>query len=143
MAGNRDAFLPNLAMSLNNLANRQSAIGQREAALATAQEAADLYRELVAGNRDAFAEQFARACGTLAHALKELGRVAEAMPVLAEAIRSILPDVRRYPPAYLGVCVQLIRDYVSNAEAAKVQPDGALIQEVASILEPYLRQKGE
>ncbi len=40
--------------ALNNLANRLSEVGQREAALAPAQEAADLYRELAAKAPDAY-----------------------------------------------------------------------------------------
>ena len=35
-------FTPDLAVSLNNLANRLSELGRREEALAAAQEAADL-----------------------------------------------------------------------------------------------------
>jgi tetratricopeptide (TPR) repeat protein len=42
-AARPEAFTPNLAMSLNNLANRLSELGRREEALAAGQEAADLY----------------------------------------------------------------------------------------------------
>ena len=37
-----DAFTPDLAMSLNNLANMLSDLGRREAALQAAEEAAEL-----------------------------------------------------------------------------------------------------
>jgi hypothetical protein len=42
---NPDAFVPDLATSLNTLANRQSEVGQRDEALQTAQEAVRLRRE--------------------------------------------------------------------------------------------------
>ena len=44
--GNRAAYLPNLAMSVNNLAIRLAEAGRRAEGLAAAQEAADLRREL-------------------------------------------------------------------------------------------------
>jgi tetratricopeptide (TPR) repeat protein len=53
-AGNRDAYLPNLAMSVNNHALRLAEAGRRAEALTASQEAVDLRRELAAGNRDAY-----------------------------------------------------------------------------------------
>jgi len=41
-----EAFTPNLAMSLNNLANRLSELGRREEALTAAQEAVDIRRNI-------------------------------------------------------------------------------------------------
>ncbi len=49
-----DAFRPDLAASLNNLATMLSEVGDREAALSAAREAADLYRALSAQRPDAF-----------------------------------------------------------------------------------------
>ncbi len=49
-----DAFLPDLAMSLNNYANSLSALGQREPALAAARESVDTYRQLAQARPDAF-----------------------------------------------------------------------------------------
>ena len=50
---NPDAYLPSLAMSLNNLGVRLSEVGQRQAALAPAQEAANTYRQLAEANPSA------------------------------------------------------------------------------------------
>ena len=47
-------------MSLNNLANRRSELGQRRPALLAAQEAVDLYRELSTLRPEAFSEIAAR-----------------------------------------------------------------------------------
>lgn len=51
---NRDAYLPDLAMSVNNLAVRLGEVGRRAEGLAAAQEAATLYGELAAENPDVF-----------------------------------------------------------------------------------------
>ncbi len=50
---NRDAYLPDLAGSVNNLAVYLAEAGRRTEGLAAAQEAVDLRRELTALNRDA------------------------------------------------------------------------------------------
>ncbi len=62
--------LPVLAAALNNLGVRLSAVGQREAALAPAQEAADLYRELAAKAPDAYRPD-------LAHGPQQPGQLLE------------------------------------------------------------------
>jgi hypothetical protein len=54
VALNRDAYLPDLAGSVHNLANRLAEAGRRADALTTAHEAANLYRELVQIHPDVF-----------------------------------------------------------------------------------------
>ena len=49
-----DAFLPDLARSLNNLGNSLSGLGRREEALAATQEAVDIRRRLAQTRPDAF-----------------------------------------------------------------------------------------
>ena len=51
---NPEAFLPDLAMSLNNLGNRLSDLGRRDDALVPAQEAVDIRRQLAQSNPEAF-----------------------------------------------------------------------------------------
>ena len=140
---NRDAFLPYLAGSLNNLAIRQSEAGQWEAALKTAEEAAGHYRELAERNRDAFIEGLAKACWTLGNILAALDRHAEAIKILREALHAALDGVRKYPAGYLGLCLSLLQGYLAICEEAKVQPDNDLMQEVVTVLEPYIKNKGE
>jgi Tetratricopeptide repeat len=48
-----EAFTPNLATSLNTLANSLLELGRREEALKAAEEAADLYRALTAARPEA------------------------------------------------------------------------------------------
>src|SRR5690606_32290268 len=48
-----DAYLPNLAASLNNLSNRLGELGRREEGLAAVQRAINVYERLAAANPDA------------------------------------------------------------------------------------------
>ena len=63
-AARPDAFRPDLAASLNNLAARLAGLGRREEALAAIQEAIDLYRELAAARPDAFRPDLAKSLNT-------------------------------------------------------------------------------
>ena len=49
-----DAFLPDLALSLNNLSNRLSRLGRREEALKMIEEAVSIYRMQAADQPNAF-----------------------------------------------------------------------------------------
>ena len=60
-----DAFRPDLAGSLNNLAVRLAALGRREDALAAIQEAVAIYRELAAARPDAFRPDLATSLNNL------------------------------------------------------------------------------
>ena len=53
-AAGPDAFLPNLATSLNNLAVQLSGLGRREDALTATEEAVEIHRGLAAAGPDAF-----------------------------------------------------------------------------------------
>ena len=140
---NPDAFLPDLAGSLNNLANRQSEVGQRAEALATAGEAVTLYRELVQRNPDAFAVDLARSYGPLGNALTALDRFGEAASAFADGLRTLLPDVERYPQALVGLAVGLVQGYARACEQAKLEFDSKLMAEAMRILGPYLEKQGE
>jgi hypothetical protein len=57
VAVNPDAYLSDLAASVNNLAVRLGEAGRRVKGLAVAEEAAALYRELAGQNPDLFGPQ--------------------------------------------------------------------------------------
>lgn len=80
-----EARLSSFAASLNNLAIRQSEAGQREAALATAEEAADIYRELAGRNRDVFLSDLAMSLNTLAIRQSAAGQREAALATATEA----------------------------------------------------------
>jgi tetratricopeptide (TPR) repeat protein len=85
-AGNRDAFLPDLAMSLNNVGAFLSSLGRRDEALRASEEAVAIYRELAAGNRDAFLPDLAMSLNNVGAFLSSLGRRDEALRASEEAV---------------------------------------------------------
>ena len=98
---NRDAFLPDLAMALNNLGIRLSNLGRREEALAASEEAVSIRRELVGRNRDAFLPDLASALNNLGAYLSNLGRREEALAASEEAVSIRRELVGRNRDAFL------------------------------------------
>ncbi len=79
-AARPDAFTPDLAMSLNNLAIRLSDLGRREEALGMAEEAVRLRRALAAARPDAFTPDLASSLNNLANRLSGIsGAAGEAL----------------------------------------------------------------
>ncbi len=74
-----DAFLPDLAASLNNLGTRLRDLGRREDALAAAQEAVDIRRGLAKDRPDAFLPNLAMSLNNLGNRLSDLGRREDAL----------------------------------------------------------------
>src|SRR6266508_2286832 len=74
----RDAFLPGLALALNNLGSRYSEGGRSQEAVAPATKAVGLYRQLAAAN-PAFLPDLARTLGNLGNRYSEVGRPHEAV----------------------------------------------------------------
>ncbi|MEV0163398.1 hypothetical protein AB0H96_25070, partial [Nonomuraea fuscirosea] len=71
---NRDAYLPNLAASLNNHALRLAEVGRRAEALLASEQAVALYGELAELNRDAYLPNLAASLNNHALRLAEVGR---------------------------------------------------------------------
>ena len=79
-----EAFTPNLATSLNNLATMLSELGHREEALTVAREAADHYREMARARPEAFIRNFAISLRTLINILIVHGQSEDAQAVAME-----------------------------------------------------------
>jgi tetratricopeptide (TPR) repeat protein len=96
-----DAFLPNLARSLNNQSACLSELGRREDALAAIEEAVTAYRQLADTRPDAFLPDLAGSLSNQSRCLSELGRREDALAAIEEAvtIRRRLADAR---PAVFG-----------------------------------------
>jgi tetratricopeptide (TPR) repeat protein len=133
-AARPDAFTPDLAMSLNNLAAGLSELGRREEALAAAQEAADLYRALAAARPDAFLPDLATSISVMADVVAALDRRAEAARMATQALEILAPFVERHPQAYQGLARTIGADILRYSEAAGEQPDNALLARVARAL---------
>ncbi|MET9461943.1 tetratricopeptide repeat protein [Streptomyces canus] len=85
--GNPDAYLPDLAMSLNNHALRLAEVGRRNEAVIVSEEALRLRRELADSNRNTYLPDLAMSLNNHAARLAEVGRRNEAVPVSEEALR--------------------------------------------------------
>ncbi|HET8658791.1 MAG TPA: caspase family protein, partial [Micromonosporaceae bacterium] len=83
---NPDAYLPNLAASLNNLAVHLAEVGRRDQALAPITEAVDIYRRLAQANPDAYLPDLAMSLNNLALGLAGVGRRDQALAPITEAV---------------------------------------------------------
>jgi len=80
-----DAFLPDLAMSLNNQSGRLADLGRREEALAAIEQATGIYRQLAEARPDAYLPNLATSLRNLADTLSSLNRDAKASVIREEA----------------------------------------------------------
>ena len=81
------AFLPDLALSLNNQSSRLSELGRREEALAAIEEAVTIRRQLAEARPQVYSARLAASLQQLAALLEAAGRKAEADTAMAEAAR--------------------------------------------------------
>ncbi|MFL5288491.1 MAG: tetratricopeptide repeat protein [Rhodopila sp.] len=137
-----DAFTPDLAMSLNNLANRLSALGRREEALAAAEDAVRLRRTLAATRPDAFTPDLAGSLNNLANRLSDLGRREEALAAAEDAVRHYRTLAATRPDAFtpdLAMSLSVLGDML---EALGRSLDAvSMDEEAVCLLRPYfLRQ---
>ena len=100
-AAQPDAFLPNLAASLNNLANWLGDVGQRDEALAAIREAVEIYRRLAAAQPDAFRSRLATSLNNLANMLSAVGQRAEALAAIHQAAEIYRQLAAAQPDAFL------------------------------------------
>jgi tetratricopeptide (TPR) repeat protein len=140
-AARPDAFTPDLALSLNNLANMLSELGRREEALAAAEEAALLYRALASVRPDAFAVELVQSLWLLGHLCAETGNSEAAMRTSAEAIQLLTPSFVASPTAF-GTMAGLVQTYLAQCEVVGREPDAELLGPVVSVFE-QLRQREE
>ena len=121
-------------MSLNNLANRLSALGRREEALAHAQESVRLDRQLAEARPDAFLPDLATSLAVHGNCLAALERHSEAMQATAEAIRLLAPPFAQVPAAFAPLMRAILQLYHRAAEAAQQPPDTELLAPVLEVL---------
>ena len=94
------AYAPDLALSLNNLAAFLSEVGERNEALEAAREAVELYRGLAEASPQAYTPNLAASLNNLANRFLEVGERNEALEAAREAVllRRALAEVS--PQAY-------------------------------------------
>ena len=126
LAGARpDAFLPDLASSLNNQSNQLSGLGRREEALTAINEAVTIRRALAGARPDAFLPDLASSLNNQSNQLSGLGRREEALTAINEAvtIRRALAGAR--PDAFLPDLASSLNNQ-SNGLAALGRREEAL-----------------
>ncbi|MEU6797025.1 tetratricopeptide repeat protein [Nonomuraea wenchangensis] len=98
---NPDAYLPDLAASLNNLAIRLGEAGRREEGLRTTQRATEAYEHLAEANPDAYLPDLAMSLNNLAVDLGEAGRRKEGLRTAQRAAEAYERLAEANPDAYL------------------------------------------
>jgi tetratricopeptide (TPR) repeat protein len=133
-----DAFLPDLGMSLNNLAKMLSGLGRREEALARAEESVRLYCQLAQQRPDAFLPDLARSLNNLAAMLSALGRREEALARAEEAVHLYRQLAQQHPDAFLPYLATSLA--VLGKVIAEERPGEAMghFAEAIRILTPFV-----
>ena len=134
VAANRDAYLPNLAMSVNNHAALLAEVGRRPEALLVSEEAVTLRRELVAANRDAYLPNLAASVNNHALRLAEVGRRPEALLVSEEAVTLRRELVAANRDAYLPNLAASVNNHALRLAEVGRRPEALLVSEEAVTL---------
>lgn len=103
-----------------------SALGRREEAVAQAEDAVRIYRQLVQRRPDAFLPDLARALAVRGQIIAE-DRPDEAMGAFEEAIRVLTPFFSQLPEAYAALMEAIRGLYAGAAQAGGVAPDATLL----------------
>ena len=120
-----NAFEPDLALSLNNLSNRQSDAGDGSGALASITEAVTIYRRLAAGNPARHDPDLAQSLNNLSVRQADAGDGPAALASITDAVtihrRLAAANPARYKPALLHSLdvVMWIGDRFGEAEFSR------------------------
>ncbi|MGO9899059.1 MAG: tetratricopeptide repeat protein [Solirubrobacteraceae bacterium] len=96
-----DAFLPDLATSLNNQSARLSGLGRLEEALPAVEEAVKILQGLAAADPDAFLPRLAMSLNNQSARLSGLGRPEEALAAIEQAVEIWRGLAAAHPDAFL------------------------------------------
>jgi tetratricopeptide (TPR) repeat protein len=139
-----DAFLPDLASSLNNLGKDLSNLGRREEALAASQEAVAIGRRLAETRLDAFLPDLALSLNNISVYLSDLGRREEALAASQEAvaIRRRLAETR--PDAFLpDLAMSLGAQGRALAQAERYADAAGAFHEGLAAIVPFVEQHAQ
>ena len=132
---NPTRFLPDLATSLNNLANTLSYLGRHQEALEPAQKAVELYQRLAEKNPARFNPDLARIFGLIAHILNEAGRYQEAFSKAEDGLRKLRDHFFHLPQAYAGLIMAILTDYENARRHCGCDPDMELVSPIIEKLQ--------
>ena len=134
-ASNPQAFLPDLAMSLNNLGLLLSdlGLGRSEDALAPSEEAVDIRRKLAASNPQAFLPNLAMSLRSYGRVLQAMEHDREAAQAFVEGLHHLAPFYQELPQAYSSLGMGLVQDYLQACQKAGLEPDAVLLSQFAEL----------
>ncbi len=138
-----DIFLPDLATSLNSLANVLRDLGRREDALRAAQEAVDLVRGLAEVRPNAFLPELARSLATLGTCLAAAARPHEAVVTFAEGVRTLSGMFFGLPQAFAPLMTALVSLYLTHVKGLGESPDTELLAPILTKPEETKDSAGE
>jgi hypothetical protein len=121
------------ARILNNLANRNSALGRREEALGAAERASAIYERLAQQIPDAFEPDSATSLGALGTILHE-GNPSGAARAFRRGVETLRRLFLRHPKAFAPRMAALLKGYLETCQSSGREPDFALL---APILEAF------
>ena len=121
-------------MSLNNVAVMLSKLGRREEALAAAEEAVLLYRQLAATRPDAFLPNLATSLWAQGQCLRAAGRDEDALAAFLEGVRTLRPRFLGIPAAFAPLMRGLVDEYLKALQATGGEPDVELLMPIMQAL---------
>ena len=121
-------------MSLHTLANRLGDLGRLEEALAQAQEAVRIRRQLAEARPDAFLPNLARSLLVCGHCLSALERHPDAIEATSEAIRILATPLAQEPGVFAPLMRNIVELYLDITKASQQPPDMELLGPVLEVL---------
>jgi len=122
-AGDDPTAVPHLAIWLNELANRLSAVGRQEEALETAGEAVAHYRQLAEASPAMYLPDLAGTLSNLAGRLSEVGQREEALQTAREAV-AIGRQLAGASPAHLSGLAMSLNNLAAFLSAVGRREEG-------------------
>ena len=129
--GGQDAEIAGLR---NNLANRLSGLGRREEALAQAQEAVRLRRQLAAARPDAFLPNLALSLAVCGNIMAE-AQPAQALICYEESLRLLRPPFLQLPQAHAPLMRAVVERYFQTLQSTGQAPDMELLTPIVEQLQ--------
>ena len=120
-----DAFLLDVAMTMNSLSTMLSESGDPEGALKAAQEALEIYRKLAVKHPEAFLPDVAKTLFNLGNMLSELGDREGALKAAKKALEMYRKFAEKHPEAFLPYVAKTLNN-LGNMLLESGDREGAL-----------------
>jgi len=119
------------------LSFRQSELGQREAALASIQEAVTIRRDLATQRPDAFLPNLAGSLNNLGDRLKWLDEAQAAYEAYYEAVQRLQQHFLAIPQAFARQMSYTVKDYLDQCQTLGKEVDTELVAPIEEVLQQF------